>query len=139
MVKPTDNEKYSWQNSNSIKIYSKNDCENVMNLFYERALSSNWNEQQEKKVYRVFIGRRSFVKAPPPEIPIKENDDTEFIYDNVSIESYNQDGAKVHVVSTIICNGKTYHIECNVKWDEKLKQHKVKNAQIVPVGDHVTV
>ena len=63
MVKPTDNEKYSWQNSNSIKIYSKNDCENVMNLFYERALSSNWNEQQEKKVYRVFIGRRSFVKA----------------------------------------------------------------------------
>ncbi len=77
-----------------------------------------------------LVYRDDFVKAPPPEIPIKENDDTEFIYDNVSIESYNQDGAKVHVVSTIICNGKTYHIECNVKWDEKLKQHKVKNVQI---------
>lgn len=77
-----------------------------------------------------LVYRDDFVKVPPPEIPIEEYDDTKFLYDNVLLENYNQGGAKVHINSTIVCKGKTYHVECNVRWDENLKHHKVKNVQI---------
>lgn len=76
-----------------------------------------------------------FVKAPPPEIPIEKYDDTRFSYDSVSLKNYSQDGAKVHIISTIICKEKTYHVECDVKWDENLDQCKVKNVQIVPFSN----
>lgn len=71
-----------------------------------------------------------FTKAPPPDIPIESNDGTEFLYDSVELDHYNQDGAKVSIFSTIICKGQRYHVKCNVKWNEGLKQHKVKNVQI---------
>lgn len=91
-----------------------------ISLLLERAPSVYWKD---------------FVDAPPPEIPIEENDNTEFIYDNVSLENYNEDGAKVHVVSTVICKGKSYRVECNVKWNDKLDQQKVKNVQIVEMNE----
>lgn len=77
-----------------------------------------------------YVYQEDFVKAPPPEIPIEEYDGTKFFYDNVLLENYNQEGAKIHIVSRIICKGETFRVQCNVKWDAGLKQHKVKNVQI---------
>ena len=77
-----------------------------------------------------LVYRDDFEKDPPPEIPIEEYDGTKFLYDNVILDHYNQTGAKVNIISTVVCKGKTYHVKCSVRWDEKLKQHKVKNVQI---------
>ncbi|MBQ5969525.1 MAG: hypothetical protein IJL52_05350 [Clostridia bacterium] len=77
-----------------------------------------------------LIYEKDFIDAPPPDIPIKSDDGTIFSYNGVELKYYNQTGAKVHIDSTITCQEKAYHVECNVKWDETLKQHKVKNVQI---------
>ena len=58
-----------------------------------------------------IVYREEFAKAPPPEIPIEEHDNTNFSYDNILLESYNQDGAKVHINST---------------WSSVKKKHKIK-------------
>lgn len=73
---------------------------------------------------------KDFTEAPPPEIPIEPNDGTEFSYDSVELEHYDETGASVRILSNILCKGKNYRVECRVKWDEKLKEHKVKNAHI---------
>ena len=80
-----------------------------------------------------------FTKAPPPEIPIENYDGTTFSYDKVDLQYYNQTGAKIHICSTIVCKGKSYHVECDVKWNESLKEHKVKNVQIQNEEDLIAV
>lgn len=74
---------------------------------------------------------KDFTDDPPPQIPIKPNDGTVFTYDDVALKYYNETGASVHIVSNITCEGNTYRVECDVKWDEKLQEHKTKNVQIV--------
>ena len=49
---------------------------------------------------------------------------------NTKVVKYNQDGAKVQITATLICNNIRYSIECFVKWDDKLNERKVKNVQI---------
>ena len=83
----------------------------------------------KSKAPQIFID--DFKNAPPPQIPIEKDDDTTFSIDNVELKYYNQSGATVHVWSTIICKGTSFHIECNIKWDEKLENPKVKNVQIL--------
>lgn len=70
-----------------------------------------------------------FRNLPPPDIPI-EQDNTTFSTEHVDLIYFNETGAKVSIGATIICKGISYHVECNVKWDEKLKTSKVKNVQI---------
>lgn len=74
----------------------------------------------------------AFISEPPPEIPIDQA--TTFGDDSVVMQSYNQDGAKVHIVSTIKCKGKSYLVDCDVKWDKDLKHSKVKHVQIKEQG-----
>ena len=71
-----------------------------------------------------------FRNAPPPEIPISEDYQTSFITERVELLQYTKDGVKVFVEMTIICKGLRYHVKCNVRWNEKLKNETVKNVQI---------
>ena len=77
---------------------------------------------------------KEFKEDPPPSIPVESNDDTEFICDKAELKRYDQSGAKVYVRSTIVCKGISYHVECNVRWDEKLNNYKVKNVVITKDG-----
>lgn len=69
-----------------------------------------------------------FKAEPPPEIPI--DDETTFGNDVVELERYDATGAKVHIGSTIKCKGVAYHVECDVNWDDTMKEAKVKEVKI---------
>ncbi|MBO4914052.1 MAG: hypothetical protein J5449_02500 [Oscillospiraceae bacterium] len=81
-----------------------------------------------------MIFEQDFRAAPPPEIPIEPNDSTDFSIESVELQYFNETGAKVHIRSLVTCKGISYQVECNVKWDEKLKDHKVKNVVITKDG-----
>ena len=79
---------------------------------------------------QVFI--QDFLDAPPPQIPDITSSDTTFTFEKVKLEYYNSTGAKVLISSVIKCEGKAYKVECNVRWNEGLKESKVKNVIIEP-------
>lgn len=74
------------------------------------------------------IYEEEFKKAPPPDIPI--DSETSFSYDNVELLRYDKTGAKVHISSNILCQGIQHDVQCDVQWDEGLKQAKVKHVAI---------
>ena len=76
-----------------------------------------------------LIFENEFRDAPPPDIPIAEKD-AEFIIKHTDLISYNAAGARVKISAIIICNGQEYQVDCNVRWDDKLENPKVKNVVI---------
>ena len=77
----------------------------------------------------ITVFESDFKDSPPPNIPIDNN--TEFTYENLELKRYDEKGAKVHIVSVIICQEKKYKVNCDVKWDETLETGIVKNVSIV--------
>ena len=81
-----------------------------------------------------LVFEKEFREAPPPDIPIESNDKTIFQYSSIGLKYYNQSGAAVHISSLIICKGTSYQVECDVRWDEKLENSKIKRVQITKLG-----
>lgn len=77
-----------------------------------------------------IIFEKDFKDEPPPDIPIKNDKNTTFLYKRHELINYNERGAKVNIHSTIICEGVSYNVKCNIKWNDKLQDPKVKNVQI---------
>lgn len=76
-----------------------------------------------------LIFENNFINFPSPQIPIEKYDNTTFST-STELKYCDQRGAKIHIVSTVNCKGKTYHVECDVIWDEKLNDPKIKHVQI---------
>lgn len=87
-----------------------------------------WLEKAAKSIYE-----EEFKKDPPSDIPIDAK--ATFSYNKVELMRYDKTGAKVHISSNILCQGVDHDVQCDVQWDEGLKQAKVKHVEIDSNGD----
>ena len=74
-----------------------------------------------------LIFEKDFKDAPPPNIPISKFG-ASFTINSVKLLCYNKKGSKVHIDSTIECNGKKYSVECDIRRDAELNHSTVKNV-----------
>lgn len=103
----------------------------IVDANIRRLKTMAWLVNESKEVYK-----NDFVNAPPPNIPIEDNGETQFLYDEIELKKYDESGAKVHICSTIICNDKDYLVNCDVKWDESLNHAIVKNVSFKQQGEN---